>query len=151
MPIFYKNNKSATASISGRFNPSEVFKYWFIHIKLIHRHNNLLSRNVNCKNTCTWPYFHLNQAKGRRSVAVARCGDRGFYCAKERILQDWECTWFRDTGIRVQCVRKHVHKGEGVVLHGQWLSTPQPSSPKSQLPIPNLLWALLIMTFLGFY
>lgn len=27
VPIFCKNNKSATASISGRFNPSEVFKY----------------------------------------------------------------------------------------------------------------------------
>lgn len=72
-------------------------------------------------------------------MAVARCEGWGFYCAKERILQDWECTRFRDTGIRVQCVRKHVHKGEGVVLHGQWLSTPQPSSPKISTPLCELI------------
>lgn len=70
-------------------------------------------------------YFHLNQAKGRRSVVVARCEDWGFYCAKERILQDWECTWFRDTGIRVQCVCLYI-KGKGLSCMANDYQPPNP-------------------------
>lgn len=67
---------------------------------------------------------------------MASCRDWGFYSAKERALQDWERMWFRDTGIRVQCVCLYI-KGKGLSCmandHPPLTPSPLISTPFSEL------------------